>query len=114
MIYDKQIKVLRLPDGVGTISQAKQLVQVFSAYCGELEVYHRRYWEAVQAGSRVDCMVELPLHRKDAEAAMFAAYGSRLWEIVQAQFGEDEQGLPVTRLSLKRPDYPLMALEVIL
>ena len=102
MIYDKPIDVKKLPDGVGTILQGN-LQPVFSAYCGEKEVYHRRYWEAVQAGSRVDALVELPFHR-EAEAGMFAKYDGHIYSIEQAQFGKDADGLPITTLSLKRSE----------
>lgn len=102
MIYDIPITVLKLPDRVGTPLQGK-LQPVFAAYCGELEVYHRRYWEAVQAGSRIDAMVELPLHRPVA-AGLFARYKDHIYSIEQAQFGRDENLLPVTTLSLKRSE----------
>ena len=102
MIYDKEIIVAKLPDDAGTILQGK-LQSVFSAYCGEKEVFHRRYWEAVQAGSRVDVMVELPFHR-EADAGMFAKYNGHIYSIEQAQFGKDPDGLPVTTLSLKRSE----------
>lgn len=102
MIYDTPISILKLPDTVGTPMQGK-LQEVFSAFCGEKEVYHSRYWEAVQAGSRVDTLVELPLHRK-ADAGMFARYKDHIYSIEQAQFGKDADGLPVTILSLKRAE----------
>lgn len=102
MIYDTPITILKLPDTVGTPLQGK-LEPVFSAYCGQKEVYHTRYWESVQAGSRIDRLVELPLHR-DVNAGMFALYKEHIYSIEQAQFGEDEDGMPVTILSLKRPE----------
>lgn len=101
MIYDKPITVCRLPDGVGAITQTKTLTPVFSAYCGELEVYHSRYWESVQADSRIDCLVEIPL-RRNASAHMYAVYDGHTYRIEQAQFASDENGLPVTRLSMMR------------
>ena len=100
MIYDKPIQILKLPDNVGTILRGK-LETVFSAYCGQKEVYHRRYWESVQAGSRIDVMVELPLHR-EIDAGMYAKYKDHIYSIEQAQFGEDDDGLPVTILSMKK------------
>lgn len=100
MIYDTPITVLMLPNTVGTPIQGK-LVPVFDAYCGEKTVYHARYWEAVQAGSRVDILVELPLIRK-VDAGMFARYKNRIYSIEQAQFEKDADGLPITVLSLKR------------
>ena len=102
MNYDTPIVILKLPDTVGTPMQGK-LKPVFSAYCGELEVYHRRYWESVQAGSRIDTLVELSLHR-EIRAGMFAKYKDHIYSIEQAQFGKDDNLLPVTTLSLKRSE----------
>lgn len=102
MIYDTPITVMKLPDTVGTPLQGK-LVKVFDAYCGEKTVYHARYWESVQAGSRVDILVELPLIR-EADAGMFARYKNRIYSIEQAQFEKDADGLPITVLSLKRAE----------
>jgi hypothetical protein len=102
MIYDKKIVIAKLPEGVGTPLQAP-LEPVFTAFCGELEVFHTRYWEAVQAGSRVDILVELPFLRK-IDAGMYARYQGNTYSIVQAQFGTDRNGLPITTLSLKRSE----------
>lgn len=103
MIYDTPIVILRLPNTTGTLIQG-DLERVFSAYCRELEVYHTRFWEAVQAGSRIDYLVELPLHRKTVSAGLFAQYGGHIYSIEQIQFGRDRDGLPITTLSLKRPE----------
>lgn len=103
MIYDKPIEILRLPDDVGTPLQGK-LQPVFSAFCGEMTVFHSRFWEAVQAGSRIDVMVQLPLHRKNADAGMFARYEGHICSVEQAQYQKDENQLPVTVLSLKRSE----------
>lgn len=102
MIYDTHITILKLPDNVGTPLQGK-LEKVFSAYCGEKEVYHGRFWESVQAGSRIDTLVELPLHW-DVTASQYALYKDHVYSIEQAQFPKDENGLPVTVLSLKRTE----------
>ena len=103
MIYDKPIQVLKLPDDVGTPIQGK-LQPVFTAFCGEMTVFHNRFWEAVQAGSRIDVMVELPLHRKNADAGMFARYDGHIYSIEQAQYQKDSNQLPVTVLSMKRSE----------
>lgn len=100
MIYDTPIIIAKLPDNVGTPIQGK-LQRLYGAFCGEMEVYHRRYWEAVQAGSRIDVMVELPFHRT-VDAGMYARYKDHTYSIEQAQFGKDKDGLPITTLSLKR------------
>ena len=102
MIYDKPITIAKLPDDVGTPLQG-DLEEVFTAFCGEKEVYHSRLWESVQAGSRIDYLVELPFHR-NSDAGMFAKYKGHTYSIEQAQFGEDENHLPVTILSLKRAE----------
>lgn len=103
MIYDKPIDILKLPDDVGTPLQGK-LEPVFSAWCGEMTVFHARFWEAIQAGSRIDAMVEIPLHRKDADAGRFAWYEDHIYSIEQAQYQKDADNLPVTVLSLKRSE----------
>lgn len=103
MIYSIPIEILKLPDDVGTPLQGK-LQPVFSAFCGEMTVFHSRFWEAVQAGSRIDVMVELPLHRKNADAGMYARYEGHIYRIEQAQYQKDENQLPVTVLSLKRSE----------
>jgi hypothetical protein len=102
MIYDKEIVILKLPDTSGTLLQGK-LQPTFQAYCRQMQVFHQRFWESVQAGSRIDAMVELPLHR-DVTAGMFAMYQGHVHSVEQAQFGEDPDGLPVTILSLKRTE----------
>ena len=103
-IYDRPITVAKLPDDAGSIIQGPPEV-VFRAYCGELEVYHRRYWDSVQAGSRIERLVELPFHR-ECDAGMYAKYKGQLYSIEQAQFGKDENGHPITTLSLKREEVP--------
>ena len=100
MIYDTPIIIAKLPDNVGTPLQGK-LQRLCGAFCGEKEVYHRRFWESVQAGSRIDLLVELPFHRA-VDAGMFARYKDHVYSIEQAQFGKDADGLPITTLSLKR------------
>lgn len=102
MIYDTPIDVLKLPDNVGTPIQGK-LEPVFSAYCGEMTVFHSRFWESVQAGSRIDTMVELPMLR-NVRAGMFARYKSHIYSVEQAQFQKDSDGLPVTVLSLRQSE----------
>lgn len=102
MIYDQQITILALPNNAGIPLQGT-LIPKFTAFCGELTVYHRRFWESVQAGSRIDTMVELPL-RRSIDAGMFAKYGEHIYSIEQAQFSKDSDGHPITVLSLKRSE----------
>lgn len=102
MIYDTPITVLRLHPDTGTPLQ-KKLQQEFSAYCGPMTVFHGRFFEAIQAGTQIDRMVELPLHQ-NVDAGMFARMGGHIYRVEQAQFEQDENRLPVTRLSLRRFD----------
>ena len=101
MIYDKLITVCVPPAGFGAPFQGR--LTVYARYlCGETTVYHRRYWESVQAGTRIDRMVRLPLHR-DIQATMYAILpDGQLYRIEEAQLATDEAGLPVTNLSLRR------------
>lgn len=102
MIYDIPILLLQLPENAGAPINTT-LVPVSSAYCGELTVYHTRYWESVQAGSRVERLVQLPLHR-DVDAGMFVKFRGHIYAIEQTQFDKDGDQLPCTVLSLKRPE----------
>lgn len=100
MIYDKPITICKLRDGAG-VPLPNTLEDLFTVYCGEKEVFHGRFWESVQSGTRIDTLVELPLHR-EIDATMFAKFKKHYYSIEQAQFSEDEDGLPVTILSMKR------------
>lgn len=100
MIYDKPITVLAMPDTQG-IPTKGCLVKKFDSWCAEKTVYASRFWEAVANGSRVDKLVELPLHR-DVPAAGYARLGGHTYRVEQTQTGEDGDGLPVTWLSLMR------------
>ena len=100
MIYDREITVCRPPAGFGAPFQGRLVVN--AAYlCAELTVYHRRYWESVQAGTRVDRMVQIPL-RRDVLATDYAIFDGHLYRVEEAQITTDEDGLPVTNLSLRR------------
>lgn len=101
-VYDTPIDLLKLPDGVGTAVQGKlQLVE--SCYGRELIVFHGRFWEAVGAGYQIDTMVELPLHR-DVMRGRYARWKGHIYVVEQAQTGEDDNGLPITTLSLSRTE----------
>ena len=93
MIYDKPISLLAMPDTTG-IPSPGCLVPVFDAWCAEKTVYAKRFWEAVANGSRVDKLVELPLHR-DVPAAGYARLGGHTYRVEQTQTGEDGAGISV-------------------
>lgn len=100
MIYDKPIHITKLPHTAGTLLQGEP-VPVLSAFCGEMTVFHSRFWESVQAGSRIDLMVQLPLHRKEIRADMYAEHDGQLYRITQVQFQLDADQMPVTVLSMQ-------------
>ena len=77
MIYDKPITVLAMPDTQG-IPTKGGLVKKFDSWCAEKTVYASRFWESVANGSRVDKLVELPLHR-DVPAASYARLGGHTY-----------------------------------
>lgn len=100
MICDKEITVCTPPAGFGAPFQG-QLVPQATYLCAELTVYHKRFWESVQAGTRIDRMVRIP-YRRDVMATQYAVYDGHVYRIEEAQLTNDEDGLPVTNLSLRR------------
>ena len=101
MIYDRPITIYDLPDGTPL---QRKLVKVSDHWYAPGEVYHSRFWESVQAGSRVDLMAMLP----DGEQIRADQYAipadGHVYRIVQAQHGLDRDGLPMTTLSLRREE----------
>lgn len=99
MIYDHYLTVYDLAGG----SPMKNTLSVNSAhFYAELEVYHRRFWESVQAGSRIDRMVQIPFGDDITATQFVMPEDGHIYRIEQAQHGLDEDGLAVTTLSLKR------------
>ena len=73
-------------------------------YYAELAVYHRRFWESVQAGDRIDRLLQIPFG-DDIAAEMYAVpEDGHVYRIAQAQPGEDDHGLPSCTLSLHREE----------
>lgn len=97
MIYDKPITVLAMPDTQG-IPTKGGLVKKFDSWCAEKTVYASRFWESVANGSRVDKLVELPLHR-DVPAAGYARLGGHTYRVEQTQTGEDGDDRTQTAIS---------------
>ena len=101
MIYDKQLWICTPPDGAGAPFQGK-LIKKKRHFYGELTVYHKRFWEAQAAGTRVDKMVQLPYGMDIMPTSYALLPDGHLYRIEEAQPTEDENGLPVTNLSLRR------------
>ena len=101
MIYDRLLTVCDPPEGWGAPFHGR-LYPLSDHMYAELTVFHRRYWEAAQAGSRVDRMVQVPFG-EDILATSYAVLpDGHLYRIEEAQHTTDEDGLPVTNLSLRR------------
>lgn len=101
MIYDRVLRIYS--DGGGTPLH-RRLTYISSHFYAPKEVFAARYWDSVQAGSRVDQLVEL--HRDDSLTATLYAVpeDGHVYRIVQVQQGSDRDGLPVSVLSLQRAE----------
>lgn len=102
MIYDRgPLQICSLSGGAalrGTLTPVSRHLYT------ELEVYHRRYWEAVQAESQIDRMARFPFGL-DIDAGLYAILeDGHVYKILQAQHGTDEDGLPCCTLSLMRKE----------
>ena len=99
MIYDQPLKVYTL-DG----TPIKGRMKLHSSHFYSVRtVSHRRYWESVQADSRVDKAVQIP-HGEKIIATQFVKLEGQWWRIEEAQHTTDDDGLPATILALRRWD----------
>lgn len=98
MTYDYYLDVLELTEGTplkGTLRRRR------GYFYAPITVGHRRYWEAVQADTRIDKAVRIP-DGGDVTSSQYVRLEGQLWRIEEAQHTTDEDGLPVTNLSLRR------------
>jgi hypothetical protein len=105
-MYDRVLTVYSLDTESSPLSRS--LVGPGGRYFyEEKEVYASRFYAARQAGEDVHMLVEIPLDPGDArilpEQYCIPADG-QVYRIVQAQYGRDQDGLPVTTLSLQRKE----------
>lgn len=105
MIYDRIVEVFNL-DTVHRNTLARRLVLRSAHYYGPMTVYHRTYYQAVQAGESVDRMIQIPAPDTDPpDATMYAVpEDGRVYKITEAQLTTDPDGLPVVNLSLHREE----------
>lgn len=108
MIYDQEVGIYTL-NGPTPLNASPVLYGEF--YCGEQEVFHKRYWEAVQAGYTITSMVQLPGHIEPVGEIYAKLSGGRWYRVEQLQRSYDEDNLPVTVLSLSRSDRRFDVLE---
>lgn len=103
MIYDRGPLEIRALEG-GTVLLGELSEPLSSHYYAELEVYHKRFWEAVQAESQIDRLVQIPFGM-DVDAGLYCVLeDGHTYKILQAQHGQDEDGLPCCTLSLTRKE----------
>lgn len=101
MNYDRAMRLCSLDAGSPLL---KKLSPVRICLYAQLQVYHGRYWEAVQAGSKIDKLVQLPrLPGDDISATQYCILeDEHVYRIEQVQEGVDDVGLAVFTLSLSR------------
>lgn len=108
MIYDREVGVYTL-EGPTPLNGAPVF---FGEYFGaESEVFHKRYWEAVQAGYTITSMVQIPGHIEPEGDVYVKLDGKRWYRAEQIQRSYNEDGLPITVLSLSRSDRRFDVLE---
>lgn len=73
-------------------------------YYAELEVYHRRFWESVQAGDRVDLLVRVPFGEELRADLYCIPEDGHVYRVQQAQHRKDDNALPCCTLSLHREE----------
>ena len=111
MIYDRLLKVFNL-DTTSSSPLQRRLVLHSVHLCAYRTVYHRTYFQALQAGETIDRMVQLPAPASPITATMYAQLeDGHVYKIREAQPTEDEDGLPAVVLSLHREEarYDLFA-----
>jgi len=103
MIYDRLIEVFDLDTASSPLR--RRLVLRSAHYYGNLTVYHRTYFQAVQAGESIDRMVQIPAPADPPDATMYAVpEDGHVYKITEAQITTDRDGLPVVNLSLRREE----------
>ena len=104
MIYDRVLEVFKL-DTKSRSPLERRLFLHSAHYYAPMTVYHRTYFQAVQAGESIDRMVQIPAPAKPLDATMYAVPDDgHVYKITEAQPTEDADGLPVVNLSLHREE----------
>ncbi|MEG1604319.1 MAG: hypothetical protein RR340_11975, partial [Cloacibacillus sp.] len=105
MIYDRILTVYDLTDGDSPLS--RRLIGGRSYYYAEQEVFASRYYAARQSGDRISVLVEILQDPQITriKSDLYAVLGpvgcnGNVYRIAQSQYGRNDDGLPVTRLSL--------------
>lgn len=99
MIYDHLLTVYTLE--AGSPLQKKLVNPVEHYYCNK-DVYYRRFWTSIQAGSQIDRLVEIPYGDEVMTNQYCVLEDGHVYRIEQAQPGKDADGLPINTLNLRR------------
>lgn len=105
MIYDKILKICTLLPGRSPAS--RKLSAVSQHYYAERTVYASRFYAGKQTGAKLVRMVSMPRSVYDAaiEADQYCILDDgHVYRIDQAQRETDDDGLPITTLSLAEPE----------
>ncbi len=105
MIYDKILKICTLLPGRSPAS--RKLSAVSQHYYAERTVYAARFYAGKQTGAKLVRMVSMPRSVYDAaiEADQYCMLDDgHVYRIDQAQRETDDNGLPITTLSLAEPE----------
>lgn len=101
MIYDRALSHCILPSGNPLGGKLRQVGVYLYA---DMSVYHKRYWEAVQAGSSIERMAALTGHVPIDSGDYCVLEDDRVYRVEQVQLQQDQYNLPQTVLSLHRTD----------
>lgn len=105
MIYDKILTICQL--GAGRSPAMRKLQKLSRHYYAERSVYASRFYQGKQAGAKLVRLVSLPrsIYDADIEADQYCILqDERVYRIDQAQRETDNDGLPITTLSLAEPE----------
>lgn len=105
MIYDKTLTICTLLPGRSPAS--RKLSVVSQHYYAERTVYASRFYAGKQTGAKLVRMVSMPRSVYDAaiEADQYCMLDDgHVYRIDQAQRETDDDGLPITTLSLAEPE----------
>lgn len=105
MIYDKLLTICTLLPGRSPA--VRKLGKVSQHYYAERTVYASRFYAGRQAGAKLVRMVSTPrsVYDQPIEADQYCILDDgHVYRIDQAQREVDDDGLPVTTLSLAEPE----------
>lgn len=98
MIYDRLLTVAAVPPGVRPT--AETLTTIRTHYFASKTISAKRFYESIQAGQRLDCLLEIP-GWWGYSGLEYVCVGSNIYTLEQAEERTDTDGLPVTWFSLR-------------